>query len=749
MPKLANSDATRYGAAVGTPSYAPPEQLQGVLSSIDERSDVYGLGAIFYEILCNSPPARGSTLQEITEYVLQARVQSPLSRDSRVPASLSAICMRALAINRDNRYQTVESLLMEIESWLDDRPIQAKPDSLPDRLARWLRKNRAAAASIALALTSISLVSVTAAIFNNNLRKAAQHAERKATEQQRIAVQERELAEKQRSLAEIYFLHAREAVDRFLVNINDADDSISPSFQAFRLKQLADATEYYEKFLQADDSREEISRQKASAHFQLANIQRILGDHEKSLNYAKLAAKVLVEHKNSGKAQSLQEELDLAEFEILQAGLLADIGQMDAGLSSIQAICEKLQSLEQSIPDQPRFLRVLATAYELKAKLLHAKLARLESAKSLDRASELREKLKQMEPSKENRLAYYRCLVIKANQLNETRDFAQAEKIYDDILNALETDPPTSTQTDFLGILATVEHHRGVMWAAQNDPKRAAGHFSKAVKSRESILRARLPPSEQQLLAKSLSDWAVTLAIARDSAQAQNAASRALAISEEIVEFHPTSTDYQLHLAECLTKLATTSTDEQSVPRLERAIGILKPLIVDERARAGAQLHLLAAINALASLHFKAKNYQAALRYHTEALNSISQFSLNRDEELQYQLVLANAHSLIGSDHSKLEQYVDAGKAYMEALERLRSLKAKRANDDNISSLLIAVLINLHLNYTHQNDPAKSESMLQEAEDHAQRLPEGKLKDSFLSKLKKLRAEVPPPGAMP
>jgi serine/threonine-protein kinase len=89
------SDSTRDGSIVGTPSYAPPEQLSGHLDLIEVRSDVYGLGAILYEILCGQAPASG-TLLEVVRTVTTGKVPPVRSVYAQVPKTLEAICSKAM-----------------------------------------------------------------------------------------------------------------------------------------------------------------------------------------------------------------------------------------------------------------------------------------------------------------------------------------------------------------------------------------------------------------------------------------------------------------------------------------------------------------------------------------------------------------------------------------------------------------------------------------------------------------------------
>ena len=122
MPKpIATKEETKNltleGDILGTPSYMPPEQAMGWLHQIDERSDVYSLGATLYEILTFRPPFDGETSQDILDKV----VGLPLTRPSQLrpcPPELEMICLKAMAYQQAQRYPNVKALQGDIEAWL-------------------------------------------------------------------------------------------------------------------------------------------------------------------------------------------------------------------------------------------------------------------------------------------------------------------------------------------------------------------------------------------------------------------------------------------------------------------------------------------------------------------------------------------------------------------------------------------------------------------------------------------------------
>lgn len=153
---------TVQGTVEGTPVYMPPEQARGDLEQVDERSDIYSLGAILYEILTTSPPVWGRTVDEVLDNVVNHRITPPGARspDRDVPIDLSAITLKALSAERQHRYQTAVGLRQDIEAHLEHRSVSARDDSALEMLGKLLKRNRTAAfvSLIFLAILTVVLV---------------------------------------------------------------------------------------------------------------------------------------------------------------------------------------------------------------------------------------------------------------------------------------------------------------------------------------------------------------------------------------------------------------------------------------------------------------------------------------------------------------------------------------------------------------------------------------------------------------
>jgi len=221
---------TAFGSLMGTPLYMAPEQAGFNAVDVDTRADIYSLGVILYELLTGTTPLARDTvkkapLDEMLKLIREHEAPTPSSRLSGAnsPASVAAnrhteplklgrllkgeldwIVLKALAKERDRRYQTANGLARDIERFLKHEPVQAGPPSASYRFKKFVRRNRpqvVAAAFILLALVA-GFAGTTFGLIRANRSAEAERVAKVDAEEQKanaVASAEREAEERKRA----------------------------------------------------------------------------------------------------------------------------------------------------------------------------------------------------------------------------------------------------------------------------------------------------------------------------------------------------------------------------------------------------------------------------------------------------------------------------------------------------------------------------------------------------------------------
>lgn len=221
----ADAGMTLTGDILGTLRYMAPEQALAKRVVIDHRADVYSLGATLYELVALRPAFGENDRHELLKQIAFVEPTALRKIDRHVPVELETIVLKAMAKSPDERYQSSQELADDLQAYLDERPIKAKPPNFVDCAAKWSRRH--VAAVLAALVFSVGLL-LTMAVFSAVLARSAKQS--RAAEALAIQATETANREKEQALRNLYRGNVQVAyhdwqkgrVDRALTQLNEA-----------------------------------------------------------------------------------------------------------------------------------------------------------------------------------------------------------------------------------------------------------------------------------------------------------------------------------------------------------------------------------------------------------------------------------------------------------------------------------------------------------------------------------------------
>jgi tetratricopeptide (TPR) repeat protein len=379
-PRLSEPSVyTEVGAMIGTLEYMSPEQAALNNLDIDTRSDVYSLGVILYELLTGTVPFSRKDLKaagfaEMLRIIKEVEPPKPSTRLSGsgtlpsvaalrhtepkklarlVRGELDWIVMKCLEKERSRRFETANGLARDVQRYLADEVIEARPPSAGYRLRKFVQRHKGqvlAAVAVAAALVA-GVAAVVAVQVRANRHLAAKNAEL-AEEQAKVEARNKELADEQQKVQARFEL-AQKAIATFHTGVTEDALLKHEQFRELRTNLLRKAAEFYDDLGKLLDGRTDARSRKqlADAYFQLARLTDMIGSTPEALAVHQKALAVRRELAAAPGADA-ETRLDVIRSLTWVARLRHALGDLTGVLGAVEEALARTTALESENPTE-------------------------------------------------------------------------------------------------------------------------------------------------------------------------------------------------------------------------------------------------------------------------------------------------------------------------------------------------------------------------------------------------------------
>ena len=621
----ADVTATRTGQVLGTPAFAAPEQLLGHTKAVDQRSDVFSLGATLHFLLTGTLLVQQHETAKYLHRISSERL-SLIKLSSRIPKPLAAICRTATHISPDLRYPGALEFADDIQRYLAQEPIQVLRDSMATRGFRWMRKHRATTAATAIALLLLLGFSVLALSLLSNFNRQLESTNNElATSNLALERSNRE-AQESRTAAELNFAAAADAVDQFLVAITDNDRLRQTDFSALRKDLLESSKPFLEKLRDQKPGEVSVEKSRVKALSKLASI-----------------------------------DLETGRIKEATSGYL---------------LCKTtLQSLVANHPDEAEFRSLLADCHSSLGWISNSQGNTEQTMENYNTALELRRKLATEFPDDPK----CRARVVKSQiglgiLLRGQRDFVGAQEHFDESISTSEqlvADFPEVP--DYQSSLASSLEHLGLLLARTGKLSSSLEKRRAALAIREKLVQ-RYPDNVSYRAYLALNQLNVGLALAESNnpVQAQEHYQVALEILEQLVREFPANPVYHEYLAKIHNNLGNLVAGLGDHPRAiehhEKSIQI--NLQLSDRYPDNFE-YVVSLGGSYSNLGYFLRNsdQEAALEWFDKAVSILNKAKSMNPEDYTVRTFLRNTLDARATTYNMLARYSEAAEDWKQAAE--------------------------------------------------------------------------------
>lgn len=643
LAKRADSleNATLTGDLVGTPSYMSPEQAMGI-KDVGPATDIYSLGAIFYECLVGRPPFQGASTMETLELVRSSEPVRPTNLRPGMHRDLETICLKCLEKNPNQRYLGANDLLEDLEHFQAGRPIRARPTGWVGRFHKWARRRPALATLLAVIVLAIASLIGLGLSYNRSLRLALN------------------TAREEEARANKNFQFAFRSIEQLLERVGFDQLTDRPEMEELREELMSSAVAFYSELLETQPtSDQESRRQYYRALAKLGTLQGMLGQAETASD-------------NLQKAIDLQSKLaeefpKRPEIQHELAVSILDHGMLEKNATEIRRAVDLLRSIE---PNYPACRTDLAEALN--------DFAIFSSAEERERfhnaSLEVRQQLLKDFPE-DPRLQlgvghshYNLGLLFHQTGRNDAaaQSLTNALSVFDRLADQ------HSSVSDYQTALAECLTSLASLCHSTGQTEEALLLIERGTKTRK-LLSDRFPkiPILRRTLARGYLTHAAFLIQTGQFAKAMPLCESAVTIAEQL-ESQYSNRDSRLFTATSLTILATTASglrDNLNAEKaFERAHRIYEELLVqtpdDANCLAEAGVNCMNFSNVL-----RLDRPEIALDYNNRSIDLLGQALKQDPARTDLRSYLFNAHGASAQTFESLKRHAEAAEAWRLTLE--------------------------------------------------------------------------------
>ncbi|MGI9518755.1 MAG: serine/threonine-protein kinase [Pirellulaceae bacterium] len=283
-----DSNVTRTGSIIGTPSYIAPEQAAGREGAASQQSDIYSIGATLYRMLTGQPPFKEATPLATLRAVQEQEPEPPSRLNPEIDPDLEAICMKCLERVPRHRYSSAADLRTDLDNYLSGCPVAARPVNSVQKLVRWCQRQPALAVS-----TGALCIVVLTALFAGWILLIDTAVHRRLAEQRGIDLQQ-EVVAKDDALhsAKRMADELKSAIDDLFTAIATTPEIQLPGTESLRSNLLVQISKHYDRLRLQTPTNKQLRQSFVATVNRIASLNNLLGDHVSAMENAEFAIQV-------------------------------------------------------------------------------------------------------------------------------------------------------------------------------------------------------------------------------------------------------------------------------------------------------------------------------------------------------------------------------------------------------------------------------------------------------------------------